>query len=159
MKARVCVLLLAVLLLLAGCRAPKGDYFASFQGDFTAVVEGEWQGERLAASFVQKGGERTVTFYAPAELCDTVLFRDAEGALSLAVGELSLPLEGEADASFAVLVDLFPTGGEVRAISQENDNIRIDGASFSLTFAPDGTPLAAANAAANVRVVTWRVGE
>lgn len=158
MKAWVRMLLLALLFLLAGCQAPRGDYFAPFRGDFTAEIEGEWRGERLAAGFVQKGGVRTVIFYAPEALCDTVLFQDAEGVPSLRVEELTLPLEDEAAASFGALLALFPAGGEVHAISRENNEIRIDGAGFSLTFASDGTPLAAANAAANVRVTAWRDG-
>ena len=159
MKARVCVLFLAVLLLLAGCAVPKGDYFAPFRGDFTARIEGEWQGEAISARMEQSAQGRTITFYAPDTLCDTVLSCDAEGGISLCVEDLTLPLEGETAASFAALFDLFPTAGEVRQIVQENDNIRVDGVGFSLTFAPDGTPLAAANAAANVRVTAWRVGE
>lgn len=159
MKMRCASLLLLLMLCLAGCSAAQsGDYFAPFRGQFEAELAGEWQGEEISARLVQSAQGRTLTFYAPDTLCDTVLSCEVDGTLSLAVEELSVPLEGTRAAGYVALLDLFPTGGEVRTVTRQNDGIRVDGVGFSVTFAPDGTPLAASNVAANVRVTAWRDG-
>ena len=158
MKRTVCLLCAVLCLLLLGCVPQKGDYFAPFQGEFTARIRGEWQAiafeAELAASAPNGEGERrmTLTFYAPGTLCGTVLTREESGALSLAHGELSLPLSATAAAGYGALFDLFPVFGEVRAVSRENGNTRLDGVGFSLLFSADGIPLAAENATARVQI-------
>ena len=159
-KIGILLLCAACLLLFFGCTPEKGDFFAPFQEGFEATLAGEWQSmafeAHLAATVPDERGARemTLTFYAPSSLSGTVLKKDSQGALTLSVGELSLPLSSAA-ASYGALFELFPTAGEVQRITQENGNTRLDGAGFSLLFAPDGTPLAAENATARVEVKEW----
>ena len=149
---------------LVGCAPQKGDYFAPFRGQFTAVIAGEWQSitfeGKLEAAAPDERGARvmTLTFYAPASLCGTVLTRDAAGALTLAVKELSLPLSGAAAQGYGALFALFPTEGEVQGVTKENGNIRLNGTGFSLLFAAEGTPLAAENATARVEITAFEGG-
>ena len=146
---------------LVGCAPEKGDYFAPFRGQFAAQIAGEWQSlsfeAYLAASAPDERGARemTLTFYAPSTLAGTVLTQDAAGALTLSVDGLTLPLTPAAAQGYGALFTLFPTEGEVQSITRENGNTRLDGTGFSLLFAPDGTPLAAENAAARVAVKEW----
>ena len=94
----------------------------------------------------------TLTFYAPSSLCGTVLTRENTGALTLAAGELSLPLTSAAAKGYGALFELFPTAGEVQSITREGENTRLTGAGFSLLFSPDGIPLSAENSSARVQV-------
>ena len=156
---RIKVLLFCVLLLMGTCAcAPsQEDFFAPFQGEFSARLVGEWQAiafeAELAASAPVEGTRvMTLTFYAPSSLCGTVLTRDNTGALTLAAGELSLPLTSAAAAGYGALFDLFPTTGTVQSITREGENTRLTGEGFSLLFSPDGTPLSAENGAARVQV-------
>lgn len=157
-KLRFLLCCAAVFVLLLGCAPKKGDYFAPFQDEFSARIAGEWQSmefeAQLTASAREENGARemTVTFYAPATLSGTVLKRDAAGNLFLSSGALSLPLGEGAAAGYAALLDLFPVTGEICTVTRENGNTRLIGAGFSLLFAPNGTPLAAENAAARVEV-------
>ena len=91
--------------------------------------------------------------FALTSLCGTVLTRDAAGELILAAGELALPLLGAAAAGYGALFELFPTAGEIRAVTQENGNTRLTGEGFSLLFSPDGTPLAAETDIARVQIL------
>jgi hypothetical protein len=161
MRIRAMLLCVPLLLFLLGCTPEKGDYFAPFRGEFTAELSGEWAGApleaHLAAAAPDENGARvmTLTFYVPQGLCGTVLRRDPSGTLALSAGELSLPLDATAAAGYAALLELFPTCGEIRTVTRENGNTRLTGEGFSLLFAPDGTPLAAENAAARVQVTAW----
>lgn len=161
MKGKICFLCAVLCLLFVGCAPEKGDYFAPFRGEFTAQLAGEWHGvdfeAQLTATALDERGARamTLTFYAPVTLSGTVLTRDATGALALTVGDLSLPLSPVAAAGYGALLDLFPTTGEIHTVSRENGNTCLNGADFSLTFAPDGTPLFAENAVARVQVKAW----
>ena len=158
MRIKILLLCLALLLALASCAPSQTDFFAPFQGGFTAWLVGEWQGiafeAKVMAAAPDESGTRgmTLTFYAPSTLCGTVLSKDATGELRLASGELSLPLSGDAAEGYGALFALFPTSGEVLRIARENENTRLDGADISLLFSPDGTPLAAENAGAHVRI-------
>lgn len=161
---KIGVLLLCALLFLlslASCAPEKGDYFAPFRGQFEATLAGEWQSmpfeAHLSASAPDERGARvmTLTFYAPKSLAGTVLARDATGALTLSLEGLSLPLSPAAASGYGALLALFPTEGEVREITRENGNTRLNGTVFSLLFAADGTPLAAENAVARVEVKEW----
>ena len=149
------------LALLFGCAPEKGDYFAPFRGQFETELAGEWQSvafeAQLVATAPDERGARvmTLTFYAPASLSGTVLTRDAAGALALSVDGLSLPLSNSAAAGYAALLELFPTTGEIQDITEENGNIRLNGMGFSLLFAADGTPLAAENGVARVKIREW----
>ncbi len=149
------------LLSLASCAPEKGDYFAPFRGQFEATLVGEWQSmsfeAHLTATAPDERGAREMTliFYAPKSLAGTVLAQDAAGSLTVSVDGLSLPLSATAAQGYGSLFALFPIEGEVREITQENGNTRLDGMGFSLLFAPDGTPLAAENAAARVEVKEW----
>ena len=149
------------LLSLVSCAPEKGDYFAPFRGQFEATLAGEWQSmsfeAHLTATAPDERGARemTLTFYAPSSLCGTVLTQDAAGTLTLSLEGLSLPLSPTAARGYGALFALFPAEGEVREITQENGNTRLNGTGFSLLFAPDGTPLAAENATARVAVKEW----
>ena len=149
---------------LVGCALQKGDYFAPFRGQFKADVSGEWQSiafeGKLEAAAPDESGARvmTLTFYAPASLCGTVLARDAAGTLTLSAGELSLPLDEHAAQGYGALFALFPIAGEVQSVTRENGNIRLNGMGFSLSFAADGTPLAAENATARVEITAFEGG-
>ena len=166
MKKNGALLLCALLLLasLSACMPEDGDYFAPFRGQFEAEVSGEWQSTafaaRVAASAPDESGARvmTLTFYAPDALCGGVLARDAAGTLTLSAGELSLPLDERAAQGYGALFDLFPTAGEVQSVTRENGNIRLNGMGFSLSFAADGTPLAAENATARVEITAFEGG-
>ncbi len=160
------ILLLCVLLLLAffGCAPEKGDYFAPFQGEFTARIAGEWQSvafeAELSAPAPDGQGARvmTLTFYAPGTFSGTVLTRDASGALCLTVDGLSLALTEAAATAYGALLDLFPATGEIHTVTQENGNTRLAGQGFSLLLSPDGTPLAAENDRVCVRVESFVSG-
>jgi hypothetical protein len=160
---RIGILLLCAVLLLTflGCAPEKGDYFLPFRGEFTAQIAGKWQSldfeAELAASAPDESGARvmTLTFYAPATLSGTVVKREATGEMSLAVDDLSLGLCEAATARYGALLDLFPITGEIHTVTKENGNTRLDGAGFSLLFAPDGTPLAVENAVASVEIKAW----
>ena len=149
---------------LVGCASQKGDYFAPFRGQFQAELSGEWQSTAFAARVVagapddSGAREMTLTFYAPDALCGIVLARDRAGTLTLLAGELSLPLSADAAASYGALFELFPIEGEVRDVSKENGNIRLNGSGFSLSFAADGTPLSAENAIARVEITAFEGG-
>lgn len=157
---KIGILLLCVLLLggFGACAPEKGDYFAPFRGQFEATLAGEWQSmlfeAQLVASAPDERGARemTLTFYAPQTLSGTVLTQDAAGTLTLSVDGLTLPLAPAAAQGYGALFALFPTAGEVQSVTKENGNTRLDGMSFSLLFAPDGTPLAAENATARVEI-------
>ena len=158
MRIKILLFCLALLLAFVGCAPSQTDFFAPFQGAFSARWEGEWQGAvfeaEVIASAPDESGARvmTLTFYAPSTLCGTVLKRDETGALSLASGELSLPLSGTAAEGYGALFALFPTSGEVLRVTRENDDTRLDGVGFSLRFTPDGTPIAAENDTASVQI-------
>ena len=157
---RPLILLLTVTLLLAlgGCTPENGDYFAPLQGDFSARIKGEWQAlafeAELSASAPDGQGERvmTLTFYAPSSLSGTVLKKEASGALTLTSEDITLPLTAQAARGYGALFALFPTTGTVRDVTREGENTRLTGEGFSLLFAPDGTPLAAENDTASVRI-------
>ena len=157
--AWTCALLL--LSLLGGCAPQRGDYLAPFSGEFAAQIVGEWNGldfeAALTATAPDESGTRmmTLTFYAPSTLSGTVLSKDAQGVLTLAREGVCLPLCGTAAAGYGALFSLFPTEGEVQNVTQENGNTRLNGAGFSLLFAPDGTPLAAENDTARVTVTAF----
>lgn len=161
-KIGVLLLCAALLLVLWGCAPQRGDYFAPFQGAFSADLAGEWNGLSFEAELVadapdaQGARMMTLTFYAPSTLSGTVLKRDGAGALTLSADGLTLPLSPTAAQGYGELLALFPTAGEVQSITQENGNTRLNGASFSLLFAPDGTPLAAENATARVQIKVWK---
>ncbi len=158
MRIRSLALCALLLLFLVGCAPEKGDYFAPFGGEFAAKLSGEWQGApfegTLTATAPDEGGARVMTliFYAPSTLSGTRLTRDASGVLTLAVGEISLPLAADAAAGYAALFDLFPDRGEIHTVTRENGNTRLRGDGFSLLFSPDGIPLAAENGAARVEI-------
>ena len=147
-----CLLLTACLL---GCAQQKGDYFAPFRGHFSAEIKGNWQGEEIFARFCREQAGTTVTFYAPRELCDTVIFKDAEGNIFLSVGDLSLPLKGERAAAYEELLSVFPKDGQVKEIRMENGVTHVTGEDFSFTLSPDGLPLSAQNAVVSIRVTAW----
>ena len=147
-----CVLLAACLL---GCEGQKGDYFAPFRGCFSAEVTGRWQGEEFSARFCREKSGTTVTFYAPRDLCDTVIFKDTEGNIFLSVGELSLPLQGERADAYGALLSLFPEEGEVQSVRAENGVTHVTGEGFSFALSADGLPLSAQNAVVSVRVSAW----
>ena len=155
MRSRTLFLLLVFSFLFAGCGGQKGDYFAPFRGQYEAQIEGEWMGIPFSGCLVRTENSRTLTFYAPQTLADTVLLCEGEGALFLTVAGLRVPLEGDRAAGFAALLGLFPETGEIKEITREKDGICLNGVGFSLKFAPDGTPLAASNATAQVRVKRW----
>ena len=158
MKIKICLLCAALCLLLVGCAPQSGDYLAPFRGGFSAELAGEWRSiafeGRVEASAPDGDGARvmTLTFYAPQSLCGTVLTREKAGGLVFSLDGVSVPLTNDAAAGYAALFALFPTAGEIRSVSRENGNTRLDGAGFSLLLAPDGTPLAAENAAARVEM-------
>ena len=153
------LLCLALLLALAGCAPAQTDFFAPFQGAFSARIVGEWQAlaveAELSASAPAEDGTRvmTLTFYAPSTLGGTVLSKDETGQITLRAGELSLPLSGDAAEGYGALFALFPTAGEVHALTQEGGNTRLAGEEFSLLFSPDGTPIAAETATARVQIL------
>jgi hypothetical protein len=147
-----CVLLAACLL---GCEGQKGDYFAPFRGYFSAEITGTWQGEEFSARFCREQVGTTVTFYAPRDLCDTVLFKDTEGNIFLSVGDLSLPVKAERAGAYEELLSIFPEKGEVKSVRAENGITHVTGEGFSFALSPDGLPLSAQNAVASVRVSAW----
>ena len=147
-----CLLLTACLL---GCAQQKGDYFAPFQGYFSAEVVGRWQGEEFSARFCQEKSGTTVTFYAPRDLCDTVIFKDTEGNIFLSVGDLSLPLKGERAAAYEELLSVFPKDGQVKEIRMESGVTHVTGEGFSFALSSDGLPLSAQNAVVSIRVNAW----
>lgn len=156
---RSCILLLFLIfgILFTGC-TPHTDHLAPLRGDFTAEVAGEMNGvsfSALCTALTDGNGERTVTltFYAPTALCDTVIKRAHDGAITLSVGEVAV--SGVPDG-ITPLFALFAPDGEVTAVSLTDEgHTKVTGEGFAVTFLSDGTPYLLENSAARVTVVRF----
>ncbi|MBQ3483439.1 MAG: hypothetical protein IJA78_04610 [Clostridia bacterium] len=161
MRRLLAIVLLLCLLACAGCTATSGDWFAPFQGGFSAELDGTLGGVAFAAQMVadapDANGARavTLTFYAPEGLKGATLTRGKEGRVTFA--RAGLELQDPPVAAIGALFELFPTGGEVQSVRvTENGNTRVTGEGFALEFRADGTPAAIETPAARATVVSWR---
>lgn len=156
---RPCFLLSVLILgvLLTGC-TPHTDHLAPLRGDFVAEIAGEMNGVSFSALCTAKtdeNGEKTttLTFYAPTELCDTVIKRAHDGAISLSVGEVTVA--GVPDG-MAPLFALFAPTGEVTEVALTDEgHTKVTGDGFAITFLPDGTPYLLENGTARATVVKF----
>lgn len=155
--------LVAVLLLLAlctlGCAPHEGDYFSAFSGAFSLDMTGELHGMSFSAllDVAPADGtgvrEATLTFYAPRELCDTVVrYREGE-APELSVGDVCI--QSETANGFLSLLALFPAAGSVREVRLEGEESLVVCEGVTLRFGADGTPLGAESAVARVDVIRY----
>ena len=154
--ALLCALLLA-LSPLSGC-ARSGDFFAPFRGGLRAEITGSLRGVALSAQVeLSPLGEGeactagTITFYAPRALAGTVLARDPQGGLTLTAGTLTRP----APQALGALFDLFPTAGEVCAVSREGDLTVVTGEGFCFSLDGEGNPAALSGDAAEMQVLSF----
>lgn len=154
-KRYIALLLLLICALLCAC-SPKGkNYLAPFDGAFETNIEGEYHGVSFCATLsceAETGGVRaaTLTFYAPASMKGTVLSRDAEGLLTLSVGDVTLA----APAQYAALLDVFSLPRAETAL-REGAQTRVSGDGYSLLFAEDGTPLSLVKGEISARVLAF----
>lgn len=155
--------LAAVLLLLAlctfGCAPREGDYFSAFSGAFSLDMTGELYGMPFSAllDVTPADGtgvrEATLTFYAPSELCDTVV-RYREGEIpELSVGGVCI--QSETAEGFLALLALFPAAGSVREVCLEGEETLVVCEGVTLRFGADGTPLGAESAVARADVIRY----
>lgn len=158
-KIGVFVIFCALVLAQLGCGGAESDPFAVFRGGFCADVTGELNGIAFSAMVEaepSEGGEQavTVTFYAPSGLSGTVLRRDNTGAVSLSAGKVRL--ESLESTDFSAFFGLFPTSGEVTAVSlDEQGRTQVIFAGGSLLLLPDGTPCTVSTAAGRVRLLQF----
>jgi len=158
--------LLALLILFgvctcAACAHTEGDWFAPFQGDYRADLDGTANGVAFAAilavSAPDENGARTatMTFYAPEGLRGAKLARDAAGTLTLHKDDWSLA--NVPVGALECLLDLFPTAGEVQAVEMtDSGNTRVTGEGFVLELRADGTPATVETPSARATVVAWQ---
>ena len=160
LRIRLCVLSLLLLFCLCGCEA-KEKYFAPLDGAFVADVEGTY-GEiafsaRLCVDAPCKGEavrRATLIFYAPSALKGTTLCRDADGALSLSVGDLVVSAPEAYGALFSFL-----EARDVSSVMREGENARVVCKESSFLFAKDGTPLEATGGSVSVKILSFSKNE
>lgn len=132
----VCVLLCACA---AGQEAP--DLSAT---DFTAEIAFSLGGREYAARYTRGDGADTLVFTAPERLCGMQTVRDAAGAVTVTVGDLTYAASA-ADGMFAFTALFVPPDGVLRFVS-ETDGVRCfsgsDGAdSYTMYTDVNGLPL------------------
>ena len=160
LKRVLCALVLALLLVVAGCSTPKSDFFDLFRGGYVAEVAGTLYGIDISAK-IEMGavGEAvcapaTITFYAPEEILGTVITRTEDGTITLFCGDVAA---GDMGGVGAALFALFPTSGSVsktEVTEQGRTRVALEGA--ELEFLSDGTPYSVKTGDLSLTVVQWQ---
>lgn len=160
MKRVLCVFVLPLLLVLAGCSTPKSDFFDMFRGGYEAEIAGTLYGIDISAKIemgkVQEGAcaPATITFYAPEEISGTVITRADDGTITLFCGDV---VAGDMGGVGAALLTLFPTSGSIsktEVTDEGHTRVALEG--IELEFLPDGTPYSVKTGDLHVTVVQWQ---
>ena len=160
LKRALCVLVLALLAVFAGCSTPKSDFFDAFRAGYVAEVAGTLYGIEFSAKIEMgavgegAGAPATITVYAPEEILGTVITRTADGAITLRCGDV---VAGDMGGVGAALLGLFPTSGKVSKTEVSDEGrTRVVLEGMEIEFLSDGTPYAVKTGELNVIVVQWQ---